>query len=233
MCCGPTIKSSPLYRAATAADVDVLKILLAQKPNLEWTPAEIKSTDAKPAGPGANANNGQTPLMAAMKGGNGPAIQGGPGYTRTGPPPFREPGDRDPQEALKLLIAAGANVNAKAPDGSTPLHQAVQAQQVAMIRELAAAGASLSAVNKDNLTPLLLAEKLPKTVAPVNPGAVGAGPATRLKKDSREDVIAAVRELMHLGPDDPAPQPPPLEKKPDADKKADAKPVPAPAKGTR
>jgi hypothetical protein len=35
-------------------------------------------------------------------------------------------------------------------------------------------------------------------------------------RDSREDVIAALRELMKLGKDDPAPQPPPL---PDADKK--------------
>ena len=74
-------------------------------------------------------------------------------------PPYREPGSRDPLEALKLLLAAGANPNAKAPDGSTPLHQAVDEQQVAMIRALVAAGAKLDAVNKDNLTPLLLAEQ--------------------------------------------------------------------------
>ena len=29
-------------------------------------------------------------------------------------------------------------------------------------------------------------------------------------RDTREDVIAALRELMKLGKDDPAPQPPPL-----------------------
>ena len=38
------------------------------------------------------------------------------------------------------------------------------------------------------------------------------------KQDSRADVVAALRELMHLGPNDPAPQPPPLP--PAADKKA-------------
>jgi hypothetical protein len=32
------------------------------------------------------------------------------------------------------------------------------------------------------------------------------------KRDSKEQVIAALRELMHLGPNDPAPQPPPAPK---------------------
>ena len=109
--------------------------------------------------------------MVAMKGGNGAPIQGGPGYLRTGPPPFREPGSRDPLEATKLLLAAGANPNAKAPDGSTPLHQAVQAEQVALIRALAGAGASLDAVNKENLTPLAEAEKLKKAAPPPSTGA--------------------------------------------------------------
>ena len=40
------------------------------------------------------------------------------------------------------------------------------------------------------------------------------------KRDSKEEVIAALRELMHLGPNDPAPQPPPL---PATDKKDDKK----------
>ena len=79
--------------------------------------------------------------MVAMVGGRGAAIAGGPGFDRIGPPPFRETSNRDPLEALKVLLAAGANPNAKAPDGSTPLHQAVQARQVAIIRTLAEAGA--------------------------------------------------------------------------------------------
>jgi hypothetical protein len=32
------------------------------------------------------------------------------------------------------------------------------------------------------------------------------------KRNSKEEVIAALRELMHLGPNDPAPQPPPAPK---------------------
>jgi hypothetical protein len=83
-----------------------------------------------------------------------------------------------------------------------------------MIRALAAAGGKLDAVNKDNLTPLLLAEK-PKKPDPLD---MGDQDVYKPKHNSKEEVIAALRELMHLGPNDPAPQPPPLP--PAADKKA-------------
>jgi len=210
LCCGVAINSSPFYRAATAADVEVLKLMLAKGAELEWSPAAPKPKDGKgPARP--NPNAGKTPVMAALKGGNGAPIAGGPGFTRIGPPVFREPGNRDPLEALKLLLAAGANPNVKAPDGSTPLHQAVQEEQVGMIRALAAAGAKLDAVNKDNLTPLLLAEAPKKP----NPADMGDLDVYKPKHDSKADVIAALRELMHLGPNDPAPQPPPLPAKDD------------------
>ncbi|MGH9592359.1 MAG: ankyrin repeat domain-containing protein, partial [Bryobacteraceae bacterium] len=177
---------------------------------LEWSPAEIKPEDGKRAAPGLNANVGRTPVMLAMKGGGGPPIQGGPGYIRSGPPVFREPGSRDPLEALNVLLAAGASPNAKAPDGSTPLHQAVQAQKVDLIRALAAVGGSLDAVNKDNQTPLILAESMAKKAATTKaPVDTGAPAANRPKKDSPEEVVVALRELMHLGPGDPTPQPPP------------------------
>ena len=208
LCCGASVNSSPFYRAATAADVEVLKLLLAHGAQIEWSPSEAKPKDGKPAAAGRrNPNIGKTPIMAALKGGLGASFAAGPGFDRMVAPPYREPGSRDPVEALKLLLAAGANPNAKAPDGSTPLHQAVDEEHVAMIRALVAAGAKLDAVNKDNLTPLLLAEKPKKK----DPNAMGDNPeAYHPKKDSRAEVVATLRELMHLGPNDPAPQPPPL-----------------------
>jgi hypothetical protein len=78
-----------------------------------------------------------------------------------------------------------------------------------MIRALVAAGAKLDAVNKDNLTPLLLAEK-PEPPPP--PGNNTDSRTWKPRRDSRDEVIAALRELMHLGPNDPAPVPPPLPK---------------------
>ena len=205
LCCGESINSSPFYRAATAADVEVLKLMLAHGAKIEWSPPEIKPKNGKPAGPRLNANAGRTPVMAAIKGGQGAPIAGGPGFTRIGPPIFREPGTRDPLEAVKLLLAAGADPNVKAPDGSTPLHQAVQEEQVPIIRALVAAGGKLDAVNKDNLTPLLLAEAPKKP----NPADMGDLDVYKPKHNSKEEVIAALRELMHLGPNDPAPKPPP------------------------
>jgi len=164
-----------------------------------------------------NANVGKTPMMMALTGGRGAAFAAGPGFDRLGPPPFREASNREPLEALKVLLAAGANPNATAPDGATLLHQAVQARQVAIIRALVTAGAKLDAVNKDNLTPLLLAEK-PEPPPP--PGNNTDSRTYRPKRDTRDDVVAALRELMALGPNDPAPVPPPL---PSADKKSDEK----------
>jgi uncharacterized protein len=230
LCCGEEVNASPFFRAAVAADVEALKLMLAHGAKVEWTPSEFKK-ESKAAGAGGggagrgmNANVGKTPMMVAMTGGRGAAFAAGPGFDRLGPPPFREASNREPLEALKTLLAAGADPNAKAPDGATLLHQAVGAKQVSIVRALVAAGAKLDATNKDNLTPLQLAEK------PEPPRLAGNNndPNTfRRKQDTRDDVIAAVRELMGLGPNDPTPQPPPLpaksaEEKADDEKKAAA-----------
>jgi len=221
LCCAAAIKSAPFYRAASAADVEVLKLLLAKGAKIDWSPSQIK-TEATGRGAAGGRGGGTadyTPLMVAMKGGQGASFAAGPGFSRLVAPPFREPGVRDPLEAVKVLLAAGADPNTKASDGSTPVHQAVQAQQVPMIRTLVAAGAKLDAANKDKLTPLGLAEKLKST--PVPPSTTNAEEeGYRPKKNSREEVVAALRELMHLGLNDPVPEPPP------------AAPAPAPAKKT-
>jgi hypothetical protein len=208
LCCSEEINATPFYRAAVAADVEALKLMIAKGAQVEWSPSEIKKENDKEAAAGGrgNPNVGRTPVMLAMVGGRGAAFAAGPGFERLDAPPFREPADRDPADAVKTLLAAGANPNVKAPDGSTPLHQAVAARQVAIIRALVAAGAKLDAVNQDNLTPLQLAEK-PEPPPP--PGNNTDARAWKPRRDSRDDVIAALRGLMGLGPNDPTPQPPP------------------------
>jgi hypothetical protein len=221
LCCDPEVNSSPFYRAAIASDVEVLKLMLAKGAKVEWSPAEVKKEGGR-GGRGVNANVGKTPMMVAMTGGRGASFAAGPGFDRIGAPPFREPSNRDPLEATKVLLAAGANPNAKSPDGSTLLHQAVTARQVPIIKALVAAGAKLDAVNKENLTPLLLAEK-PEPVRSAAAAMQQDPGVYKPHRDSREEVIAALRELMKLGPDDPAPQPAPLPEDKGKDKKDDKK----------
>ena len=218
LCCSEEHNASPFYRAAIASDVEVLKLMIKHGAKLEWVPTEIKKKktddDAAAMGQrGVNANVGKTAAMVAMTGGRGAPFAAGPGFDRLTAPPYREPGRRDLGEAVKLLLDAGADPNAKSSDGATLLHQAVAARRTDIIRALVAAGARLDAVNKDNLTPLLLAEK-PEPPPP--PGNNTDSRTWRPRRDSREEVITTVRELMHLGPNDPAPVPPPL---PEAEKK--------------
>jgi ankyrin repeat protein len=220
LCCSDEINASPFYRAAVAADVEALKLMIKKGADVEWSPKPVKKTgsDEDQGGGRGNANVGRTPVIVAINGGRGAAFAAGPGFERLGPPPFREASNREPVEAVKVLLAAGANPNVKIPDGSTPLHQAVTARQVPIIQALVKAGAKLDAVNKDNLTPLLLAEK-PEPPPP--PGNNTDSRTFRPKRNTREEVIAALRELMGLGPNDPAPVLPPLPK--DESKKEETK----------
>jgi uncharacterized protein len=214
LCCGEEHNASPFFRAAIAADVEALKLMIKHGAQLEWSPTEVKKKkdgdDANGGGGrGANANVGKTAAMMTMTGGRGAPFAAGPGFDRLIAPPYRESANRDAGEALKVLLDAGANPNAKTNDGATLLHQAVTARRVDMIRALVAAGAKLDAVNKDNLTPLLLAEK-PEPPPP--PGNNTDSRTWKPRRDSRDEVITALRELMHLAPNDPAPVPPPLPK---------------------
>ena len=131
LCCGEEVNSSPFYRAAVAADVEALKLMIAKGAKLEWSPT--RGEEGRPVaarGRGMNANVGKTPIMMALNGGRGAAFAAGPGFDRLGPPPFREESNREPVEAIKVLLAAGADPNAKDPAGATLLHQAVTARQV-------------------------------------------------------------------------------------------------------
>jgi cytohesin len=219
LCCAEEHNASPFFRAASAADVEALKVMIKHGAKVDWTPTEVKKKEGEAGGGrGMNGNVGKTPAMMAMAGGRGAPFAAGPGFDRLAAPPYREQSNRDQGDALKVLLDAGADPNAKSNDGATLLHQAVGVRRVDMIRALVAAGAKLDAVNKDNLTPLLLAEK------PEPPPPAGNNTDARTwrpRRDSREEVIAALRELMHLGPNDPAPVPPPLPEDPKKEKAAE------------
>ena len=87
-----------------------------------------------------------------------PAMTGGPAYIRDGAAPYREPGSRKPEDAFALLLASGANPNAKGPDGATLLHQAARVGNLEMIRALAKAKVDFNQKNTDGFTALDVAE---------------------------------------------------------------------------
>ena len=153
-------------------------------------------------------------------------MTGGPGLIREGnaPLPYREPGSRKPLDAFIALLDAGADANAKAPDGNTMVHLAATALNLDMIRALAAHGAKLDAPNKDGLSALDVAEgKRPEGAAargaggrggargvPPPPAVGGArGRGGRGGGVTQQDVAAELRKLMGLPPAPPAAQPAP------------------------
>lgn len=161
MCCDTKVNATPFYRAAVAADVEGLKLMLAHGADTEWRPLQdVKETETEPA----HTVPGKTALMAAITGGKGVGIAGGPNDLRQGPPEFREPSNREPLAAVTLLLEAGADVDVSDPDQNTALHLAVKALHPGIVRALVAGGAALDTKNKDDQTPLQLAENTPPPV---------------------------------------------------------------------
>jgi ankyrin repeat protein len=196
MCCDSFANATPLYRAAMAADVSALELLIAHGGDITWMPENVEGGGGR-----ANANVGRAAILAAVSGGKGVPLSAGPGYSREGPPPFREPSNREPADAVKLLVDAGADPNAVMPDGgNTALHQAVQSRNLDTIRVLAEAGAKLDAKNEKGLTALHVAEGLPSEAQPFGPQLPenGAKP---------EEIVALLTELMTAAgvPIEPAP----------------------------
>jgi hypothetical protein len=212
--------NSAFFRAAAQSDVEALKVLVPFVKDLDKTPvATVAAAPAEGETPAAggrgrgNPNAGRTATMVTMTGGRGPGMTGGPAYVgRDGAVPYREPGSRKPADAFAVLLKAGANPNAKAPDGSTLLHQAAAANNLDMIRVLADAKVKFDEPNKDGLTALDIAEgKTPpgaaargaRGAAPPAGGARGRG--GRGGGTTPQDVAKLLRELMGLPPAPSAP----------------------------
>jgi ankyrin repeat protein len=210
--------NTPLFRAAIAADVEALKVLIAGGADLTQSPAAppaaAPGAPEPPAAAGrgrANPNAGRTAALVTMTGGRGPAMTGGPAYIREGgaPVPYREPGSRKPEDAFALLLEAGANPNATGPDGASLLHQAAQVRNLEMIRALARARVDFNQKNKEGFTALDVAEGRQPAGRAGRGGPPGAGPGRGGGGGAtREDVARLLRELMGLPPADPAPAAP-------------------------
>jgi ankyrin repeat protein len=159
MCCDTKANSSPFFRAAIAADVEGLKLMLAHGADTAWTPAqEVKEENDLSDTPRGNV--GKTALMMAINGGKGVGVAGGPNDLRYDLPDFREKANRDTLDAVMVLLEAGADVNVRDPSQETALHIAAKALHPDIVRALVAKGAALDVQNKEGLTPLQAVEKM-------------------------------------------------------------------------
>src|SRR5262249_6688683 len=108
LCCDGEQNSSPFFRAAIAADVDVLKLMIQHGTKGDGSPTEVKKkkddNGAGGGGGGRGGNVGKPPAMMALVGGRGAPFAAGPGFERLIAPPFREASNREPAEALKVLL---------------------------------------------------------------------------------------------------------------------------------
>jgi ankyrin repeat protein len=163
MCCDPKANATPFYRAAVAADVEALKLMFNYDPDFAWVPESIKTGPRQPGNTG-----GKTALMVAMDGGKGVGMAGGPGDIREGiAPPFREVSNRNPVDAVKVLLAAGADPNAKTPDGDTALHLAAFAGKLDIVRALVEGGADMNVKDAAGKTALqVVSEQKPRPPRP-------------------------------------------------------------------
>jgi hypothetical protein len=187
MCCDPRGNATPFYRAAVAADVEALKLMLAYDPDFAWMPQAIKTGPRQPGSTG-----GRTALMVAMNGGKGVGMAGGPGDIREGiEPPFREVSNRNPVDAVTLLLAAGADPDAKTPDGDTALHLAAFAGKLEIVRALVEGGADMNVTDGAGKTALqVVSEQAPRPPPPTAGAQVDSD-----KVAQPAEVAALLREL--------------------------------------
>jgi ankyrin repeat protein len=156
-----TIGATPLLRAAKALDAPAIKLLLENGANLSLS--NIR---------------GVTPVMAAA--GLGSVDADTRGFYLTDDVQQRS------IESLKLLLAAGADINAKdGQRGLTPLHEAARWGWNDVVRFLVEHGANLQAKDNRGMTPVDSAL-----------GKAGGNSRGGQRIDVHEDTAALLRQLM-------------------------------------
>jgi ankyrin repeat protein len=125
--------ATPLYRAMKATDLTVVRLLLD-----------------KGANPSVAIKDGSTPLMMAC----------GMGARRVASDEdvIEKAGTADPLDAVKMFVAAGADVNVQNDLGNTALHYAAQTGATRIVEFLVSKGAQIEVYNYVGRTPLDVAK---------------------------------------------------------------------------
>jgi ankyrin repeat protein len=170
-----TIGATPLLRAAKALDAPAAKLLVEHGANLELPTIR-----------------GVTPLMAAAGMASGDADTRG--YYTTDDTAQRS------ADTLKILIDAGANINAKEPAaGKTALHEASRWGWNAAVQLLVDRGADLYA-KSDDLSDGRNPKRGVKTVIDSAMGRNGGNSRGGARVDIHEDTAKLLEDLMKAHP---------------------------------
>ncbi len=109
-------------------------------------------------------------------------------------------------EAVRSLLASGADPNQAAPDGATAVHWAVHGNNLAMLNALLDAGAKPDGVTRYQIVPLTLAAQNGSAAlverlldAGASPDTVSEEGQTALMTAARNGSVAAVRALLKRG----------------------------------
>ena len=125
-----------------------------------------------------------------------------------GPPELVEAAKRSDHEAVRALLAAGADPDAAWGDGTTALHWAAHRDAPALVADLLAAGADIDAADDHGITPLALAclngsRRVVDTLlaAGADPNAARSNGETPLMTAARVGSLGAARSLLAAGAD--------------------------------
>ena len=141
---------TPLHEACYTPRVDVAQFLLRCKGNVD-----------------ALSQNGSTPLMIACRNGNLEMVEL---LLRDGQADPDDGGERGwtplllaciegHTQVVKVLLEYGADPNYKLPDQSTVIHEAVQTNQLDVLKQLIKSKANLAITDEQGRTPLDLAQE--------------------------------------------------------------------------
>jgi ankyrin repeat protein len=153
-----TVGATPLIRAAKACDVPAAKLLMAHGAKVDLPTSQ-----------------GLTPLLVVA--GSNWAITDTRGRFRN---------EKQCIEMARMLLDAGANINAANNNGQTSLHAAARMDMKDFVRFIGERGANLEPKDRNGATPLDIAEGRTGTAS--RPGASGP--------EKHPDVAAVLHELL-------------------------------------